>query len=608
VALNRDQQVVLQAVYDVFAREGAWPVVDFVDREINLRYDLDAHSVLRSLPTELALVDRMHLRDDQPVKLTVRGLSSCDGAKADIELFVRAVRWFAEKEAAVVPKSPRRAMQVTVTSEQLQEQFANEGSDLDSVALAKVWALADVEGVAWGGAVEIDGDPGRWTLHLRRDIRAYRDVITVEDYLRVRPRQASDGPPTSSRESTPPTPHQRLSVHDLFISHASEDKNDVARPLAQRLQAAGWSVWLDELELTVGDSLEGRITDALARSRFGVVILSPVFFSKQWTLRELSGLAAREVGSGTKVILPVWHQISHQDILEHSPVLADKKGVPTSQGLDYVAEELSRALRAEAGRSENPARREPMIQSALDPRSARSAPVLAAQAVAGGGAAEAALALGMVLREKGDLLGAEVEFRRAVESGSREALTPLGLVLRDLGQMDQAETWLRRAVDEEQGPALLALGMVLHERGQLSEAEVFLRRARDVADANHASEVSDESSEDDQIIEARHHFFMRMDDLAVQLDTAVRQAQDGRPNAPTRLASLRERILDANNRELLAGHDMSVGGNLLTSAATTARDAARDDEPAVLARTRLDISKARGVLADEAMGNPKKES
>jgi hypothetical protein len=73
---------------------------------------------------------------------------------------------------------------------------------------------------------------------------------------------------------------------DAFISHAGEDKLTVAEPLARALSARGWKVWLDKLELTVGDSLNQRISTALARSRFGIVILSKAFFSKHWPQRE----------------------------------------------------------------------------------------------------------------------------------------------------------------------------------------------------------------------------------------------------------------------------------------------------------------------------------
>lgn len=165
--------------------------------------------------------------------------------------------------------------------------------------------------------------------------------------------------------------------HDIFISHASEDKASVARPLADAMKALGWTVWLDELELTVGDSLSGRIDAALARSRFGVVVLSPAFFAKEWPQRELAGLAAREVTAGTKVILPVWHDIDDTFLIAHSPTLADRLGASTSSGLQEVADKLSTALRragSRVGESHNP---EPILQAVLG----NAVPQLALQGV-----------------------------------------------------------------------------------------------------------------------------------------------------------------------------------------------------------------------------------
>lgn len=137
--------------------------------------------------------------------------------------------------------------------------------------------------------------------------------------------------------------------HDIFISHASEDKAAVARPLSQALVDLGWRVWLDELELTIGDSLSGRIDAALARTRFGVVVLSPAFFGKAWPERELAGLAAREIGAGTKIILPVWHEVDHALITQRSPVLADRLGALTSSGIPNVAKELARTIDRASG-------------------------------------------------------------------------------------------------------------------------------------------------------------------------------------------------------------------------------------------------------------------
>jgi hypothetical protein len=69
---------------------------------------------------------------------------------------------------------------------------------------------------------------------------------------------------------------------DMFISHASEDKESFVRPLASALKNTGLLVWFDETALTVGDSLRGKIDEGLAQSRYGIVVLSPNFFAKRW--------------------------------------------------------------------------------------------------------------------------------------------------------------------------------------------------------------------------------------------------------------------------------------------------------------------------------------
>ncbi len=132
--------------------------------------------------------------------------------------------------------------------------------------------------------------------------------------------------------------------YDVFISHASEDKDDVARPLAAHLEALGLRVWFDECQLTLGDSLRRNIDRGLIESRFGVVILSPAFFAKEWPNKELDGLVACEDGRG-KVILPIWHKITATDIGRFSPILADKLAISTSRGLALVADSIVRAVK-----------------------------------------------------------------------------------------------------------------------------------------------------------------------------------------------------------------------------------------------------------------------
>jgi len=136
-------------------------------------------------------------------------------------------------------------------------------------------------------------------------------------------------------------------VWDIFISHASEDKDAVARPLAEHLRSLGLTVWYDEFTLSLGDSLRQSIDYGLANSKFGVVILSPDFFSKNWPTRELDGLFAKETYSG-KVILPVWHNIDQAGVSKRSPMLADRIAAITSKGLDVVVREIMRVVDPES--------------------------------------------------------------------------------------------------------------------------------------------------------------------------------------------------------------------------------------------------------------------
>jgi hypothetical protein len=137
--------------------------------------------------------------------------------------------------------------------------------------------------------------------------------------------------------------------YDAFISHAFEDKEEVVRPLVAALQKYGLTIWFDELTLRIGDSLRASIEAGLAQSRFGVVIFSHAFFSKSWPPAELNALFARE-RQGQKVILPVWHGLTCEDMLRHAPIQADKLAVSTSVGVPAVAKKLVQVIRPEAFR------------------------------------------------------------------------------------------------------------------------------------------------------------------------------------------------------------------------------------------------------------------
>ena len=122
---------------------------------------------------------------------------------------------------------------------------------------------------------------------------------------------------------------------DVFVSYASEDREEVAGPLAAMLSELGLRVWYDQMELRVGDSLRGKIDDGLSRCRFGVVILSESFFGKRYPESELNGLDQREQ-DGEKVILPVWHGVDTGVVRRHSPRLADRVALKWQDGVATV--------------------------------------------------------------------------------------------------------------------------------------------------------------------------------------------------------------------------------------------------------------------------------
>lgn len=112
------------------------------------------------------------------------------------------------------------------------------------------------------------------------------------------------------------------------------------RPLAIALQLEGLTVWYDEFELKIGDSLRRKIDKGLANSRFGIVVLSKDFIKKGWTNYELDGIITKSL-TGEQVVLPIWHNITKKEVIDFSPSLADKLARNTSA---YTVDEIAREI------------------------------------------------------------------------------------------------------------------------------------------------------------------------------------------------------------------------------------------------------------------------
>ena len=152
--------------------------------------------------------------------------------------------------------------------------------------------------------------------------------------------------PSLVRDNIPPTSESGDELYDVFISHASEDKDDFVRSLANVLISKGLKVWYDEMTLNIGDSLRQKIDNGLANSRLGLVVLSPAFMNKGWTNYELDGIVTRAV-SGEQILLPIWHNITKQQVIDFSPSLADKVARSTAtHTVNQIASEITELLYA----------------------------------------------------------------------------------------------------------------------------------------------------------------------------------------------------------------------------------------------------------------------
>jgi hypothetical protein len=242
-------------------------------------------------------------------------------------------------------------------------------TDLEKDAIRKVWSAIDntrahlrqIESgeVPWPSpnktlvslwseaALAINVLDGELSMRLRQKAEYWSDPT---GWNRERVRQAgigidrvADDARALLQVATPSPP--AVGAHDVFVSHASEDKK-IARAITKELRARGWTVWIDENEIEVGERIGGSIETGLANSRFGAVVMSETYFNKKWTVNELEGLFALENNDGRKRIIPILHGLSHGHLLKKRPMLGARRYLSTELGPKSVATAVDQMLRA----------------------------------------------------------------------------------------------------------------------------------------------------------------------------------------------------------------------------------------------------------------------
>ena len=294
---------------------------------------------------------------------------------------------------------------------------------------------------------------------------------------------------------------------DIFICHASEDKDDLVRPLFRELKAAGLEPWYDDELLRPGVGLRQAIDEGLARSRLALVVLSPAFFRRGWPNWELDGLVTRQIRDGRVVIVPVWHRVGASEVASYSLPLANMVALRSSNGIDELVRKIvslvrdpPRAPRPGGRRAEQPGQRSAEDRLALAGELFRSGnfadAMLILQDLTHCGDPEvetrAWFALGAVREKVGDGVGARQCYERAAWSEhepdtAARAAASLGRLLEST-EPASAIVAYRRGVELDQPGAsdicALNLGVVLMQQGDAPGAEDAYRRAAEARDAD----------------------------------------------------------------------------------------------------------------------------
>ena len=131
---------------------------------------------------------------------------------------------------------------------------------------------------------------------------------------------------------------EQLSEYDVFHSHANKDKEELVEELYQSLSKLGVKIFYDKESLEWGDKWKERILDGTRVSEFAIIVISENYFDREWTERELSEFLARQNADGQKLILPILHRITSQQLQEKYPSVADIQGIRSA---DYTCDQIA---------------------------------------------------------------------------------------------------------------------------------------------------------------------------------------------------------------------------------------------------------------------------
>lgn len=129
-------------------------------------------------------------------------------------------------------------------------------------------------------------------------------------------------------------------LRDVFLCHAWDDRKGAAKELHDLLESKGVTIWFSEKDVPLGSSLLREIDKGLAKSRVGIVLVTPSFLKRVEgegiADKELSALLARDL------LVPIVHNTTFEDLREVSPLLGSRSGLSTiEESMEDVAAKIA---------------------------------------------------------------------------------------------------------------------------------------------------------------------------------------------------------------------------------------------------------------------------
>lgn len=141
-----------------------------------------------------------------------------------------------------------------------------------------------------------------------------------------------------AKQMVPAYQAKTLPDYDVFLSHANADKQSFIDELNSSLEKLGVKIFYDKKSLEWGDKWKDRLLDGTRKAEFAIIVISENFFDREWTERELNEFLNRQNRNGQKLILPIVHNITNDDLRKKYPDVADIQAIDSQ---NYSCDEIA---------------------------------------------------------------------------------------------------------------------------------------------------------------------------------------------------------------------------------------------------------------------------